>query len=127
MSTPKKFISASYNSLKFTLPDKKVYFCSKEVIFMDLCAVEINFLAMDKIFCPGQKVFCPGHYLFVRDKIYFVWDKIYFVRADGMGIKLGRVLLISTSESVSFLMNNTVIQRHFRIFIICLFSHMLLT
>ena len=88
----KTFISATYKSLKFTMPDKKVYFCSNRVNFMNLCTVEIKFAAMDKIFCLGQKAFCQGQYFFVLDKIDFVWDKKYFVSADGMGTRQKNVV-----------------------------------
>ena len=79
----KKFISATYKSKEITLPDETVNFCTKEVIFRDLCIAEMNFLAMDKIFCLRQKIFVP-------DKFDFVLDKTYFVQADGMGIRLHR-------------------------------------
>ena len=69
----KKFISATYKSKKITLPDETVNFCTKEVIFRDLCITEMDFLAMDKclchllgqnIFCPRQNQICPGQNLF---------------------------------------------------------------
>ena len=55
LSMAKKFISATYKSKKITLPDETVNFCTKEVIFRDLCIAEMNFIAMDKIFCLRQK------------------------------------------------------------------------
>ena len=56
LSMAKKFISASYKSKKITLPDETVNFCTKKVIFRDLCIAEMDFLAMDKIFCLKQKI-----------------------------------------------------------------------
>ena len=50
LSMAKKFISAAYKSKKITHPDETVNFCTKEVIFRDLCIAKMNFLAMDKIF-----------------------------------------------------------------------------
>ena len=76
-----KFNSATYKSKKITFPDETVNFCTKEVIFRDLCIAEMNFLAMDKIFCLRQKIFVPDKFDFVLDKTYFVW-------ADGMGNRL---------------------------------------
>ena len=61
----KKFISATNKSKKITLPYETVNFCTKEVIFRDLCKAEMNFLAMDKIFCRRQKFFVPDKFDFV--------------------------------------------------------------
>ena len=72
LSLAKKFISATYESKKISLLDETVNFCTKEVIFRDLCIAEMNFLAMDKIFCLRQKIFVPDKFDFVLDKTYFV-------------------------------------------------------
>ena len=61
----KKLISAIYKSKKITLPNEIVNLSTKEVIFRELCAAEMNFLAMDKIFCLRQKFFVPDKYDFV--------------------------------------------------------------
>ena len=60
-----KLISATCKTKKITLPNETVNFCTKEVIFRDLCIAEMNFLAMDKIFHLRQKNFVP-------DKLDFV-------------------------------------------------------
>ena len=65
LSMAKKFISATYKSKKISLSDETVNFCTKEVIFRDLCIAEINFLAIDKIFCLRQNIFVPDKFDFV--------------------------------------------------------------
>ena len=66
------FFPSHCKSKKNTLPDETVNFCTKEVIFRDLCIAEMNFLAMDKIFCLRQKIFVPDKFDFVPDKFDFV-------------------------------------------------------
>ena len=44
---------------------KQFNFCTKEVIFRDLCIAEMNFLAKDKIFCLRQKIFVTDKFDFV--------------------------------------------------------------
>ena len=65
LSIAKKFISATYKSKKIYLLDETVNFCTKEVIFRDLCIAEMNFLAMDKIFCLRQNFFVLEKFDFV--------------------------------------------------------------